>query len=122
MKPLTNTSGKNQKVYHLNDYRLDELERNLDSFFFFENYAFKSKQAGIRTYTKGDKTMRILLRALATYFEQIVIINKEEDGFSVCLPKGSVGIFGGLIGQRQVKKEFIRLGQALEKHLGQAPY
>lgn len=103
-------------IYNITGCNKDELENKLNLFFTSEGYRVKSAEGEIRTYEKGNRTLRILFGAFVKYHKQSVTIKNQGDLFSLMLLRDSTGMSGGLIGMNQVKKEFARLTQAFKTY------
>jgi|SRR5690606_6744849 len=119
MKTTTFPFEKNQPVYQISDCTQTELDEKIQIFFASQGYKPFSSNGKTTTYTKGNKTMRILLGAVVEYYKQDVDITQQGKTFAVTLPKSPAGISGGLIGKRQAEKEYIRLNEAFKIYLGQ---
>lgn len=74
-----------------------------------EGYVLAEGQSGNATYTKGNRTMRILLGAFHKFFKWNIQVIENQEGTKVRIKKESSGMSGGLIGMNQVKKEYQRL-------------
>lgn len=108
--------AKDRVVYNVTGCTREELENKLNLFFTSEGYKLLSSEAETRTYSMGNRTLRILFGAFVKYHKQSVITKQEGDVFSVMLHRDSTGISGGLIGMNQVKKEFARLTEAFKAY------
>ena len=66
-------------------------------------------------FEKGNYTRRILFGAFFKYYKMSVTTTTNEQGELLLIIKSAVsGITGGLIGIKQVEKEFIRISQLLQ--------
>ncbi|MEK7224105.1 MAG: hypothetical protein AAB221_00285 [Bacteroidota bacterium] len=108
--------AKDRVIYNITGCTQEELDNKLNLFFSSEGYRLKSSVGEVRSYERGNRTMRILLGAFSKYNKQAVTVKHEGDLFSVLLQKDSTGMSGGLIGMNQVKKEFARLAEAFKAY------
>jgi len=108
--------AKDRIVYNLTGCTREELDNKINLFFSSQGYRLKSTGGETHTYEKGNRLMRILFGALSKYHKQSVIIKNQGDLFSVMLHRDSSGISGGLIGMRQVRKEFEQLSEAFKAY------
>lgn len=106
--------AKDRVIFSASDCTREQLETKQDLFFISEGYKLKSSDAETRTYTKGNRTLRILFGAFVKYHKQTVVVKQDGMSFQVMLQRDSTGISGGLIGMNQVKKEFERLTDAFK--------
>lgn len=109
--------AKDRIIMNVTGTTADELENKITLFFSSEGYKLKSHEGETYTYTKGNRTLRILFGAFAKFHKQSVVVKQEGDLFSVMLHKDSTGMSGGLIGMNQVKKEFARLSEGFKSYL-----
>ena len=67
-------------------------------------------------FEKGNYTRRILFGAFFKYYKMSVTTTTNEEGELLLIIKNAVsGITGGLIGIKQVKKEFELISELLKK-------
>lgn len=109
-------SAPDRLVLNITNCTKEEVDNKLNLFFTSEGYKLKSAEGEVRTYEKGNRTMRILFGAFIKYHKQSVTIKNNADLFSLMLLKDSTGMSGGLIGMNQVKKEFARLAEAFKAY------
>lgn len=117
MKASVTLSEKDNVIYKLTHCTHSELGNKIDSFFLSEGYKAHSIHRETKTYTKGEKIMRLFFGGFADYFEQDIVIKKEGGDFYVSLPKNPAGLTVGFLGNKKIKKEFFRLNESLKAHL-----
>jgi hypothetical protein len=103
-------------IFNISGCTKEELDTKLNLFFNAEGYKLKSSEGEIRTFEKGNRTMRILLGAFSKYHKQSVTLKPNGNDFALMLHRDSTGISGGLIGMNQVKKEFSRLTDSFKAY------
>ena len=108
--------AKDRVIYNASGCTREELENKLNLFFASEGYSVKSSTPELKTYEKGNRVLRILFGAFVSYHKQSVNIKQEGERFSIMLHRDSSGMSGGVIGMRQVKKEFERLSEAFRTY------
>lgn len=111
--------AQDRVIYNATGCTQEELDNKLNHFFSSEGYKPKSSTAETKTFEKGNRVLRILFGAFVKYHKQSVMIKEEGGLFSVMLHRDSSGMSGGLIGMRQVKKEFERLTEAFRAYFSQ---
>lgn len=109
--------AKDRVIYNMTGCTQEELDNKINLFFTSEGYKLKSSVGEIRTYERGNRTMRILFGAFSKYHKQSVTIKHEGELFSVMLHRDSSGMSGGVIGMNQVRKEFARLSEAFRNYM-----
>ncbi len=77
-------------------------------------YSIKEGIPGNGTYSKGNRTMRLIFGAFVKYFKLRIFTNQTEQGtVRAEFRKATSGMSGGLIGMNQVKKELNYLSQLM---------
>lgn len=109
--------AQDRVIYNFTGCTQEELDNKINLFFTSEGYRLKSSAGEIRTYERGNRTLRILFGAFSKYHKQSVTIKHEGDLFSVMLHRDSTGMSGGVIGINQVRKEFARLSEAFKNYM-----
>ncbi|OAB78566.1 hypothetical protein [Cochleicola gelatinilyticus] len=62
----------------------DELAKKIDTVFHTSGYTTSAGSHGDLVYTKGDKTLRMLLGALVAYYTfRVITTEKENDTYEV---------------------------------------
>lgn len=88
----------------------ESMAQLIEDSFNRDGYMIKTGELGNRTYSKGNRIVRILLGAFYKYFEFHVGVRKvDETTVRVSVTKTTSGMSGGVIGVNQVKKELARL-------------
>lgn len=103
-------------VYNFSSCTRSELENKLNLFFVSEGYKQNKQKADGIVFDKGNRVLRILLGAFVSYHRIFVGIKEEPASYTVELRRESSGMSGGLIGMRQVRKEFSRLTEAFRTY------
>ena len=109
-------AAEDRVIYNITGSSKEALDNKLNLFFSSEGYSLKSTEGEIRTYEKGNRTLRILFGAFTKYHKQSVTVKQQGELYSLMLHRDSTGMSGGLIGMNQVKKEFHRLTQAFKAY------
>jgi len=104
-------SAPDRHIYNVSGCSKEELDNKMNLFFSSEGYKLRSAETETRVYEKGNRALRLLFGAMATYHKQSVTIKTNGNGFQILLLKDSTGMSGGLIGMNQVKKEFARVSK-----------
>jgi hypothetical protein len=106
---LSSTTG--EKVLQTADNILTEL-----------GYITREPYKNGKSYSKGNKTLRLLLGAFYKYNQVSANISETENSITLTVNNESTGMSGGLIGMNQVKKEFNAIVMAFEQKLGSKLY
>jgi hypothetical protein len=106
--------ASDRTVYNITGCTKEELDNKLNLFFSSEGYKIKSDSPEYKVYKKGNRTLRILFGAFAKFYQTAVAIKSQNDFFSVQVSRDSTGFSGGLIGMKQVRKEFERQTEAFK--------
>ena len=97
------------------DCTVESMAQVVEDSFNRDGYMIKTGELGNRTYSKGNRIVRLLLGAFYKYFEFHVGVHPAgENTVKVSLTKTSSGMSGGVIGVNQVKKELARLQMVLQ--------
>lgn len=107
-------AAKDRVIYNFTNCTKEELDNKLNLFFTSEGYKYKGEDANGKSYTKGNKILRIILGAFWKYFKLFVAVKNEGNLFSVLVQKDASGFMGGAVGVMQVNKEFTRLTEAFK--------
>ncbi len=106
---LTATTG--EKVLQTADNILTEL-----------GYTVKESYNNGKSYSKGSRLLRMLLGAFYKYNQVSANIAGNDYAITLTVNNESSGISGGLIGMKQIKKEFYAIVIAFEEKLGSSLY
>jgi len=109
--------GSDRLVCNVTNCSKQELDNKLNLFFSSQGYKVKSDAPDNKVFKKGNKTMRILFGAFAKYYQFSVATKSQDNVIGVQLLKDSSGMSGGLIGMKQVKKEFERIQEAFKSYM-----
>ena len=93
----------------------ESMAQLIEDSFNRDGYMIKTGDLGNRTYSKGNRIVRLLLGAFYKYFEFHVGIRAvDENTVRMSVTKTTSGMSGGVIGVNQVKKELARLQGVLQ--------
>jgi len=93
----------------------ENLDREIEDFFFRRGYKQAEGVLGNVTYEKGDRTMRILFGAFIKYFKYKIMTDELRDGeIGLRVIRTTSGFSGGLIGRDQVTQEMIVIKAGLQ--------
>ena len=108
--------AKDRVVYNFTGCTKEEIDNKLNLFFTSEGYKYRGEKDNGKIYTKGNKTLRVILGAFWKYFRVYVAVKNEKDLYSVMVQKDASGLMGGAIGMNQVRKEFARLTESFKAY------
>ncbi|MDF2380161.1 hypothetical protein JMG10_01685 [Nostoc ellipsosporum NOK] len=106
------------RTYRISGISETEFNNSLELFLAARNLKYKSDKAGMKLYTRGNLTMRILLGVFVKYF-RIGVSGKRIDDqtFEVTLKRPmNFFVSGGVIGVRSSRKEFDTLAEDFKNH------
>jgi hypothetical protein len=109
--------GNDRLVCNVTGCTKQELDNKLNLFFSSRGYSIKSETPENKIYKKGNRAMRIILGAFSKYYQFSVSTKTQNDVIGLQLLKDSTGVSGGLIGMRQVKKEFDRIKEEFKTYM-----
>ena len=108
-------SDNNRFEFIYENATVEEIALAVEKALSADRYIIKEGPLGDRTYSKGNRVLRLLLGAFYKYFEFNIDVKKREDEtVIVAVRKTSSGVSGGLVGVSQVKKELHRLEGVLQ--------
>ena len=108
-------SDNNRFEYIYENASVEEIGLEIEKKLHNDRYIVKVGEIGDRTYSKGNRVLRLMLGAFYKYFEFNVDVKEKDDKTVVAaIRKTSSGVSGGLIGVNQVKKELQRLENVLQ--------
>jgi hypothetical protein len=103
-------SDKNRFEFIYENATADEIGIAIEKALSTDRYIIKEGALGDRTYTKGNRILRLMLGAFYKYFEFNVDVKERDDKTVIAaIRKSSSGVSGGLVGVNQVNKELKRL-------------
>jgi hypothetical protein len=85
-------------------------------------YTVKESYNNGKSYSKGNRALRMLLGAFYKYNQVSANIRESDHKITLTVNNESTGMSGGLIGMNQVKKEFNSIVAAFEQKLGSSLY
>lgn len=107
-------SSKDLIALRYKDISKEDLDREIEDFFFKRGYKHTEGVLGNVTYEKGDRTMRILFGAFIKYFKYKIMTDELRDGeIGLRVIRATSGFSGGLIGRDQVTQEMIDIKAGL---------
>lgn len=108
-------SDKNRFEFIYENATVEEIGIAIEKTLSTDRYIIKEGALGDRTYTKGNRVLRLMLGAFYKYFEFNVDVKEQEDKtVMAAIRKSSTGVSGGMIGINQVNKELKRLESTLQ--------
>ena len=108
-------SDKNRFEFIYENATAEEIGTAIEKTLSNDRYIIKEGPIGDRTYTKGNRILRLMLGAFYKYFEFNVDVKDQDDKTVIAaIRKSSSGVSGGLIGVNQVNKELKRLETVLQ--------
>lgn len=108
-------SDKNRFEFIYDEATAEEIGTEIEKRLSSDRYIIKEGEIGDRTYTKGNRILRLMLGAFYKYYEFNVDVKPREDNTIVAAIRAtSSGVSGGLVGVNQVKKELKRLETVLQ--------
>ena len=109
-------SSKDMIALRFQGITKENLDSEIEDFFFRRGYKQTEGQLGNVTYEKGDRTMRILFGAFIKYFKYKIMTDELRDGeIGLRVIRATSGFSGGLIGRDQVTQEMIDIKEGLER-------
>lgn len=110
--------SSDSRTYRISGISETDLNNSLELFLTARNLRYKNDKAGVRYYTRGNLTMRILLGIFSKYFRLGVVRNKVDDQTFELQLKRAMNFFvsGGLIGVKSSRKEFDQLTEDFKNH------
>jgi hypothetical protein len=110
--------GNDSIVYNITETTRQELENKLNLFFAAENLPLRKDTPEEKVYSRGNKTMRLILGVFAKYFKVVVSIKQQDDLFAVRLLRDmNIVMSGGLVGIKASRKEFARMTEAFKLYM-----
>jgi hypothetical protein len=108
-------SSKDLIAFRYNGITKENLDREIEDFFFRRGYKQAYGQLGDVTYEKGNHTRRILFGAFVKYYKFRIMTNQlENDELGLKVIRATTGLSGGLIGRDQVTNEMIAVKAGLQ--------
>lgn len=108
-------SDKNRFEFIYENSTAEEIGIAIEKALSMDKYIIKEGQLGDRTYSKGNRVLRLMLGAFYKYFEFNVDVKERKDKTIIAaIRKSSSGVSGGLIGVSQMSKEMKRLEGVLQ--------
>jgi hypothetical protein len=112
VETVSSSGGRHVNLY--SGITSEKLSEIMDAYFSSSGYTKKSNGLNSTTYTKGSRFMRLLFGAFSKYFKFIVALRPiDESTIELSVSKDSSGMSGGVIGVKQIKKEFDKIKSVL---------